>query len=175
MSAPAVRFYEREGLLTPPRRSEEGYRPYPVEALGELRFIARAKTLGLSLDQIRVLRSQPDAEAGRRQLRHLVAHQLVRTRRQIAEPQAMEDALAGLFGALAHPRAGSARQVLPLIADGIGRGLAVSWRLLWESLYGLTLGFLMSAAVQVLVPQRLLRRYACGSLRGIAAASPGSP
>lgn len=61
--------------------------------------------------------------------------------------------------------------VLLLIADGIGRGLVASWRLLWESLYGLTLGFLMSAVVQVLVPQRLLRRYATGGLRGIAAAA----
>jgi hypothetical protein len=60
---------------------------------------------------------------------------------------------------------------LLLIADGAGRGLAASWRLLWESLYGLTLGFLMSAVVQVLVPQRLLRRYAGGGLRGIAAAA----
>lgn len=57
------------------------------------------------------------------------------------------------------------------ILDGTGRGLATSWRLLWESLYGLTLGFLLSALVQVVLPQRLLRRYATGGLRGIAIAS----
>jgi uncharacterized membrane protein YraQ (UPF0718 family) len=57
------------------------------------------------------------------------------------------------------------------ILDGLGRGLATSWRLLWESLYGLTLGFLLSAVVQIVVPQRLLRRYATGGLRGIAIAS----
>ena len=61
--------------------------------------------------------------------------------------------------------------VVWLILDGAGRGLRASWQLLWASLYGLTLGFLMSAVVQVVIPQRLLRRYATGGLRGIAAAA----
>ncbi|NUR05356.1 MAG: MerR family transcriptional regulator [Streptomyces sp.] len=100
ISAPTVRYYEREGLLAPARRSEAGYRLYGPEALKDLRFIARAKALGLSLEQIRLLRSQPDAEAERRQLRHLVAHQLVRTRRQRAELEALEENLAVLFAAL---------------------------------------------------------------------------
>ncbi|MGH3171818.1 MAG: MerR family transcriptional regulator [Trebonia sp.] len=102
LSAPTVRFYERAGLLAPPRRSEAGYRLYEPEALECLRFIVRAKGLGLSLEQIRLLRAEPDAESERRQLRHLVAHQLVRTRRQRRELEALEEALARLFGALAH-------------------------------------------------------------------------
>ncbi len=101
VSAPTIRFYERAGLLPPPRRSQAGYRLYDREALEGLRFIARAKALGLSLEQIRLLRAQPDARAERRQLRHLVAHQLVRTRQQRRELEALEDALAQLFGALA--------------------------------------------------------------------------
>ncbi len=103
VSAPTIRFYERAGLLPPPRRSQAGYRLYDREALASLQFIARAKALGLSLEQIRLLRAQPDAMAERRQLRHLVAHQLVRTRRQRRELEALEDALAQLFGALADP------------------------------------------------------------------------
>ncbi len=58
-----------------------------------------------------------------------------------------------------------------LVVDAVGRGLAAGWGLLWASLYGLTLGFVMSAVVQVLVPQRLLRRHAAGGLRGIAMAA----
>ncbi|HUY47219.1 MAG TPA: permease [Streptosporangiaceae bacterium] len=61
--------------------------------------------------------------------------------------------------------------VVWLVLDAAGRGLRASWDLLWASLYGLTLGFLMSAAVQVVIPQRLLRRYATGGLRGIAVAA----
>jgi MerR family copper efflux transcriptional regulator len=102
VSAPTVRFYEREGLLPAARRSQAGYRLYGPEALADLRFIARAKALGLSLEQVKLLRSQPDAAAERRQLRHLVAHQLIRTRRQRAELEALEDSLSGLFAALLH-------------------------------------------------------------------------
>jgi len=58
-----------------------------------------------------------------------------------------------------------------LILDGAARGLRASRDLLWASLYGLTLGFPMSAVVQVIIPQRLLRRYAAGGLHGIAAAA----
>ena len=58
-----------------------------------------------------------------------------------------------------------------LVLDALRRGLAASWGLLWASLYGLTLGFILSAVVQVLVPQRMLRRYATGGLRGIATAA----
>jgi len=61
--------------------------------------------------------------------------------------------------------------VVWLIMDGAGRGLRAAWDLLWASLYGLTLGFVLSAVVQVVIPQRLLRRYATGGLRGIAAAA----
>jgi DNA-binding transcriptional MerR regulator len=120
VSAPTIRFYERSGLLDSPRRSEAGYRLYDPGALEQLRFITRAKALGLSLDQIRLLRSQPDAQAERRQLRHLVAHQLVRTRRQRRELEALEDALARLFGALADPPGRDAGQRR---GDGPGPGV----------------------------------------------------
>src|SRR4051812_39748865 len=100
VSAPTVRYYERQGLLPPPRRSEAGYRLHGPDALRDLRFIARAKALGLSLEQIRLLRSQPDVQAERRQLRHLIAHQLVRTRRQRTELEALEANLTSLFNAL---------------------------------------------------------------------------
>ncbi|MGH3409063.1 MAG: MerR family DNA-binding protein, partial [Streptosporangiaceae bacterium] len=69
-------------------------------------FVARAKALGLSLEQIRVLRTQSGAQAQRRQLRHLLAHHLVRTRRQRRELEALEEALARLFAAAADTGAG---------------------------------------------------------------------
>lgn len=58
-----------------------------------------------------------------------------------------------------------------IVGAGLWRAVWATWELFWESLYGLTFGFLLSAVVQVLVPQRLLRRYATGRLRGIAAAA----
>ena len=52
--ATTLRYYEQHGLLSP-RRSAAGYRLFDDETVDQLRFIATAKGLGLSLDDIRVL------------------------------------------------------------------------------------------------------------------------
>jgi DNA-binding transcriptional MerR regulator len=54
-SAPTLRYYERIGLLPAPRRTGSGYRVYDEDALDRLRFVARAKSLGLTLDETREL------------------------------------------------------------------------------------------------------------------------
>jgi DNA-binding transcriptional MerR regulator len=53
-TASALRYYEQVGLV-PTHRSKTGYRTYDDEQLARLQFIARAKRLGLSLDDIRDL------------------------------------------------------------------------------------------------------------------------
>ncbi len=52
-----VRFYERQGLLEKPSRSESGYRQYPPEAVSRLHFIKKAKEVGFSLKEIKELLS----------------------------------------------------------------------------------------------------------------------
>ena len=47
-----VRFYEREGLLAEPGRTQGGYRQYGKEVVSRLGFIKRAKELGFSLREI---------------------------------------------------------------------------------------------------------------------------
>jgi MerR family copper efflux transcriptional regulator len=51
-SAATLRYYEDLGLLTPASRNDAGYRLYDETSLERLRFIARAKQLGCSLDEI---------------------------------------------------------------------------------------------------------------------------
>ncbi len=48
-----IRFYERQGLLPDPGRTDSGYRRYSDAHLKQLRFIREAKELGFSLDEIR--------------------------------------------------------------------------------------------------------------------------
>ena len=48
----ALRYYERIGLLSPVGRSSGGYRLYDERAVERLTFIARAKRLGLNLEEI---------------------------------------------------------------------------------------------------------------------------
>ena len=47
-----VRYYERIGLLDDPARTGSGYREYNDNSATRLLFIARARKLGLSCDQI---------------------------------------------------------------------------------------------------------------------------
>ncbi|MEJ7583906.1 MAG: MerR family transcriptional regulator [Acidimicrobiales bacterium] len=51
-SASAMRFYERVGVRPPPGRTEAGYRSYGDDALDRLAFVARAKQLGCTLEEI---------------------------------------------------------------------------------------------------------------------------
>ena len=52
-----IRYYEEIGLLPQAHRSASGYRRYGERDVERLGFIRRAKTLGLSLDEIRALLS----------------------------------------------------------------------------------------------------------------------
>jgi DNA-binding transcriptional MerR regulator len=47
-----VRYYERAGLLGPPARTQAGYRDYGQEDAARLLFVARARRMGLSCEQI---------------------------------------------------------------------------------------------------------------------------
>lgn len=46
-------FYERIGLIPPPQRTASGYRQFSQQDLDRLAFITRAKSLGLTLDEIK--------------------------------------------------------------------------------------------------------------------------
>lgn len=66
-----IRYYERIGLLPEPARSPSGYRTYDAHDAERLRFILKAKTIGLTLDEIRnilVLR-----DAGQAPCEHVAA------------------------------------------------------------------------------------------------------
>lgn len=63
--APSVlRYYEKEGLLVPGRRTTAGYRLYGPDAERTLLFINRAKRLGFSLDDIRQFLASGPADGG---------------------------------------------------------------------------------------------------------------
>ncbi|GAA1580622.1 Zn(2+)-responsive transcriptional regulator [Kribbella sancticallisti] len=55
VNSETLRYYERRGLLEQPPRTPGGYRDYPVDAVGLLRFIKRAQELGITLDEIEEL------------------------------------------------------------------------------------------------------------------------
>ncbi len=55
-----IRYYEKIGLIPPPRRSESGYRLYGDAARRRLRFILRGRELGFNTKELRSLLSLVD-------------------------------------------------------------------------------------------------------------------
>lgn len=66
-----IRFYEDVGLLPVPRRMPNGYRFYDAKDEARLRFIVKAKAIGLTLSEIGdILAAQDD---GQRPCEHVLA------------------------------------------------------------------------------------------------------
>ena len=59
-----IRFYEREGLLPPPGRSEGNFRVYDETHLSRLTFVRHCRALDMNLDEIRVLLKFRDGADG---------------------------------------------------------------------------------------------------------------
>src|SRR5687768_10980307 len=51
-STPTLRYYEEIGLLPPAERTPARYRVYDDRAVDRLRYVARAKQLGCTLEEI---------------------------------------------------------------------------------------------------------------------------
>jgi len=101
-SAQTIRYYEREGLLGKPARTQSGYRLYSSETASRVRFIKKAQALGLSLAEIREILQL--ARAGRSPCKHvrerLQAH-LEALDRRIREMQLVRNELAQQLNELA--------------------------------------------------------------------------
>jgi DNA-binding transcriptional MerR regulator len=51
----SIRFYERQGLLSPATKTDSGYRLYTDDAVHRIKFVKRAQQCGFSLAEIREL------------------------------------------------------------------------------------------------------------------------
>jgi len=93
-----VRFYERQGLIEQPLRSDHGYRHYPEETVLRLRFIKQAKKLGFTLKEIGellALRNEPGATCG--DLQQRAESKLKDIESRIEELTKMRDVLDSLI------------------------------------------------------------------------------
>jgi DNA-binding transcriptional MerR regulator len=55
VTADTLRYYEKQHLLDPPARQDNGYRLYAEADIQRVRFIRSAQTLGFSLAEIRAV------------------------------------------------------------------------------------------------------------------------
>lgn len=52
ISVEAIRFYEKQGLVSVPNRTAAGYRQYSPETIKRIRFILHAKDAGFTLKEV---------------------------------------------------------------------------------------------------------------------------
>lgn len=90
-----VRYYDRIGLVRADARSAAGYRLYSAEEAGRLQFVARAKRLGFSLEEIRGLMAAAEGGCGATvpELERLLEHKVQQIDVKIAELTAFRDRL----------------------------------------------------------------------------------
>ena len=109
--AKTIRYYEQVGVLPVPRRSGAGYRQYSRHDVHRLLFIRRARTLGLSLANLKALAAELDSGeclTMRPRLHALVTEQLRTVQQQIAECQLLERQLTQVLQRLQTPAPASA-------------------------------------------------------------------
>jgi DNA-binding transcriptional MerR regulator len=63
VKVPTIRFYEQNGLIAAPRRTEGGQRRYDADAVRRLYFIRHARDLGFDMKDIRQLLALSDRPA----------------------------------------------------------------------------------------------------------------
>ncbi|MFQ5796071.1 MAG: heavy metal-responsive transcriptional regulator [Candidatus Bipolaricaulia bacterium] len=89
-----IRYYEEIGLLPEPERTNSGYRVYRSEDAERLKFIRKAKALGLSLDEVReIIEIRERGQLPCRHVRQLLAHKLKELEEHIDELIAFRDDL----------------------------------------------------------------------------------
>jgi len=93
-----IRFSERRGLLSPPRRNSNGYRTYDAAILSQLQFIRSAQSAGLTLLEIAaILDLRGDGVKPCTHVRRLLSTKLIEVRTRQDELAALERELEGVI------------------------------------------------------------------------------
>jgi len=97
LSPKTIRYYEDIGLLPPPHRSDNGYRDFDEADADRARFVAGARSLDFSLDDIQeILALRDKREAPCRVVLDLLQERANEINRRISELQQMEAELREL-------------------------------------------------------------------------------
>lgn len=95
--AKTIRYYESIGLTLPPARSESGYRTYAEEDVHMLKFVARARSLGFSIDDCRgLLALYRDRGRASADVKRIAEEHIGEIERKITELQSMRTVLRRL-------------------------------------------------------------------------------
>lgn len=92
-----IRFYEKEGLIDSPQRTQANYRIYPERAIARLRFIKHAKALGFTLKEIKELLSlTQNPQAQKSDVKDQVEAKITDIKKKISHLQKIQSILEAL-------------------------------------------------------------------------------
>ena len=125
LSVDTIRFYEKEGLLRKPERSEGGFRLYSSQDIENLQFIHKAQELGFSLAEIReLLLVQDERTEACTHVRDLIQGRLGAVRGKIDALKRLErhliQALRKCEDALGDGKAGPTHEHCPVLEEIAG-------------------------------------------------------
>lgn len=113
LPAKTIRYYEEVGLVRP-LRDTNGYRVFRETDVHKLGFLARARALGFTIEDCRVLLSlYEDKSRTSADVKEVAQRHLQEIRAKITALQAMQDNLTHLVDCCA----GDARPDCPILAD----------------------------------------------------------
>ena len=99
LSVDAIRFYEKEGLLRKPPRSQGGFRLYTARDVDHLHFIRCAQELGFSLAEVReLLLIQNKNTHACTQVRDFIHQKLASVRQKMNDLKKLEHSLKAALG-----------------------------------------------------------------------------
>ncbi|TCZ61061.1 Cu(I)-responsive transcriptional regulator [Roseicella aquatilis] len=119
VSAKMIRYYESIGLIPKAGRTEAGYRVYTTTDVNTLRFIRRARDLGLAIERIGLLVGLwRDRERSSAEVKRIAEAHVAELEARILELTAMRDTLRELADACR----GDHRPDCPILRDLEGGG-----------------------------------------------------
>ncbi|WP_353473237.1 Cu(I)-responsive transcriptional regulator [Salipiger sp. H15] len=108
-----IRYYEDIGLVTP-HRGANGYRAFTERDAHKLAFLARARTLGFTIEDCRALLAlYEDESRASAEVKHIAEEHLAQIDEKLAQLQQMRDTLAHLV----HACHGDDRPNCPILSD----------------------------------------------------------
>ena len=117
LPAKTIRYYEDIALVAP-ERAENGYRDYSASDVHRLRFLSRARNLGFSIDECRLLLSlYSDRNRASADVKAVAEQKIEEIEAKIIELQSMKAALQPLIDCC-H---GDDRPDCPILDDLAGR------------------------------------------------------
>lgn len=117
LPAKTIRYYEEIGLIKP-QRSENGYRHFAETDLHKLAFLGRARALGFTIEDCRLLMAlYEDESRASADVKQLAQEHLTKIETKIADLKAMRDTLTELV----HCCAGDNRPDCPILRDLAGQ------------------------------------------------------